>query len=34
MKMMCERLSAVFAGLVVGMWYAKTFPKEGEGACS
>lgn len=26
--MMCERLSAVFAGVLVGMWYAKTFPKE------
>jgi len=28
MHMWCERISATFAGLIVGLWYAKTFPKE------
>ncbi|XP_030369142.1 uncharacterized protein LOC115620152 [Scaptodrosophila lebanonensis] len=28
MNMMCERVSAVFAGMVVGLWYAKTFPAD------
>ncbi|XP_017837812.1 uncharacterized protein LOC108596497 [Drosophila busckii] len=27
-SMWCERLSATFAGMIVGLWYAKTFPKE------
>ncbi|XP_017037182.1 uncharacterized protein [Drosophila kikkawai] len=28
MHLMCERLSAVFAGVVAGLWFAKTFPAE------
>ncbi|XP_020818246.1 uncharacterized protein LOC110191675 [Drosophila serrata] len=28
MHLMCERLSAVFAGIVAGLWFAKTFPSE------
>ncbi|XP_034654464.1 uncharacterized protein LOC117892363 [Drosophila subobscura] len=28
MQMLCERVSAIFAGAIVGMWYAKTFPAD------
>ncbi|XP_017053912.1 uncharacterized protein LOC108096656 [Drosophila ficusphila] len=28
MHLMCERLSSIFAGVLVGLWYAKTFPDE------
>ncbi|XP_034142208.1 uncharacterized protein LOC117592476 [Drosophila guanche] len=28
MQMLCERVSAILAGAIVGMWYAKTFPAE------
>ncbi|KRJ98638.1 uncharacterized protein LOC122626641 [Drosophila teissieri] len=28
MHLMCERLSAVFAGVLVGLWYGKTFSEE------
>ncbi|XP_022231236.2 uncharacterized protein LOC111080098 [Drosophila obscura] len=28
MHMLCERVSAICAGAIVGMWYAKTFPAE------
>ncbi|XP_062135851.1 uncharacterized protein LOC133845405 [Drosophila sulfurigaster albostrigata] len=28
MFMWCERISATFAGVIVGLWYAKTFPAE------
>ncbi|XP_015039715.1 uncharacterized protein [Drosophila pseudoobscura] len=28
MNMLCERVSAILAGTLVGMWYAKTFPAE------
>ncbi|XP_032599476.1 uncharacterized protein LOC116806588 [Drosophila grimshawi] len=30
MHMLCERISATFAGILVGLWYGKTFPKEKE----
>ncbi|KPU76005.1 uncharacterized protein Dana_GF27784 [Drosophila ananassae] len=32
MHLMCERISSVFAGIIVGLWFAKTFPKETEDA--
>ncbi|XP_017069050.1 uncharacterized protein LOC108106484 [Drosophila eugracilis] len=28
MHLMCERLSSIFAGVLVGLWYAKTFPDD------
>ncbi|XP_016983185.1 uncharacterized protein LOC108047499 [Drosophila rhopaloa] len=31
MHLMCERLSSVFAGVLVGLWYAKTFPEDDKG---
>ncbi|XP_017006050.1 uncharacterized protein [Drosophila takahashii] len=28
MHLMCERLSSIFAGVLVGLWYGKTFPED------
>lgn len=32
MHLMCERISSVFAGIIVGLWFAKTFPSETDDA--
>ncbi|XP_037713804.1 uncharacterized protein LOC119549671 [Drosophila subpulchrella] len=28
MHLMCERLTSIFAGVLVGLWYGKTFPED------
>lgn len=31
LSMLCERVTALLAGTLTGMWYANTFPEEENG---